>query len=68
MKIIHNECGDVAFYYTERPKPGEVIDATKATYPDGNHPTNGSPLYCWSCQRPIMTINKRTFDLTAVED
>jgi len=50
---IHGDCGQAAFLLKEMPKPGEVSDATKATWLDGTPIKNGDTIKCDSCKMPI---------------
>ena len=51
--IYHNRCRHVAFYYTHRPKRGEMLLATRAKYPDGSRPDRSQKMMCGSCKEYI---------------
>jgi hypothetical protein len=63
IKIIHKDCGKVAFYYSHVPKIGEIIYHYNATIIDDSHPKVGDPMVCGSCGKGITYL-----DLTCKEN
>lgn len=49
VKVIHNECGKLAFYFKKRLKEGEVLYADNVVHIDGSQAVSGEPIYCESC-------------------
>ena len=47
--VWHKTCGGVAFYYTHRPQPGEMMTAVRARTKTGKRIEKGEPMMCGSC-------------------
>ena len=62
IKFFHagdNGCGEVAFYYQERPINGSGMEVEKAIYPDGTHPVAMETLICGHCKQPLQIALER---------
>lgn len=53
FRVIHNECGELAFYFKLRLKKGETICANNIVHIDGSQAVSGEPIICESCGKPI---------------
>jgi hypothetical protein len=49
VRVIHNKCGKIAFYFKKRLKEGETIHADNVVHIDGSQAIPGEPMYCESC-------------------
>ena len=54
VRVIHDKCGKLAFYFKGRLKEGEVIYADNVVYIDGSQAVSGEPIICGNCGEPIQ--------------
>ena len=54
VKVIHNECGKIAFYFKVPLSEGEIICADNVVHLDGSQAMPGEPIMCESCGDPII--------------
>lgn len=53
FRVIHNECGKLAFYFKIYLKKGEIIRSDNVVHIDGTQAVSGEPIICESCGKPI---------------
>ena len=54
VRVIHDKCGKIAFYFKVRLKEGDVIRADNVIHIDGSQAISGEPIFCESCGEPII--------------
>lgn len=61
-KLIHNECGKIAFYLTEKPQFLDDIKREMVRDFDGNIPLSGDYITCFSCNGYINRFNENNIE------
>jgi hypothetical protein len=58
-QIFHKTCGGVAFWYTEKPVMGQLLEADKAVFDieTMEHPVRGELIICQSCNNNVRGID-----------
>lgn len=51
IRVIHKECGKVAFYFKKRVKIGEMVYISNVVLLDGSQPVEYEPIICGSCKK-----------------
>lgn len=49
VRVIHNKCGKLAFYFKVPLKEGETIYADNVVQIDGSESISGEPIMCGNC-------------------
>lgn len=49
VRVIHNKCGKIAFYFKVRLKEGDIIYADNVVHTDGSPAVSGEPMICGNC-------------------
>ncbi len=49
IRVIHKQCGKVAFFFKKKVYPGNLIKASNTINLDGDHPNEGEPILCGHC-------------------
>jgi len=53
IRVIHNKCGGIAFYFRERLYPGDILRSSNVILKDGSDAIPTSPIVCGSCHEHI---------------
>lgn len=53
VRVIHKQCGKVAFYFNRKLKFAEYIDSSNLILLDGSSPEPGDDMICGSCGEHI---------------
>jgi hypothetical protein len=53
VPIFHKPCRRVAFFYTHKPKTGELMMASRAMYANGSQPERNQKMVCGGCGAKI---------------
>lgn len=68
VKVIHDKCGKIAFYFKVPLREGEIIHADNVVHIDGSQAVSGEPIYCESCGEAIhanpYTVTIKQLDWT----
>ena len=54
VRVIHNNCGKLAFYFKVRLKEGSIIFANNIVLIDGSEAVSGDQIICGSCGDPLV--------------
>ena len=54
VRVIHNKCGKIAFYFKVPLNEGEIIYADNVVYIDGSQAVSGEAIFCGNCGEPIQ--------------
>lgn len=60
ITVIHNKCGNPAFYFRERLTSGDIIQAENVVLVNGDNATPQQPIVCGSCHSPIGQLGPHT--------
>ena len=51
IRVVHKECGKVAFYFRRKLNRGDAIEAANVINIDGTTPSSGTAIICGSCHK-----------------
>lgn len=54
IRVVHKDCGKVAFYFRKKLKRGDAIEASNVINIDGTTPSSGMAIICGNCKKRFM--------------
>lgn len=54
VRVIHNKCGKLAYYFKVLLKEGETIYPDNVVHIDGSPAVSGEPMICGNCGEPFV--------------
>ena len=59
VRVLHNKCNQVAFYFKEKLKPGDLILASNVLSIEHKPVDAGEQIRCGSCHEPMNSFEIR---------